>query len=133
MAALAQQRPPQRTVERHIDLVRQVVPECAEKIVEDASFDALTTTLVQAEEAGHIPEQILRTAVGRRALADAEHPARVLTWRIQRLAARSAPSPLARAAQARSIHGMRPRFTAPASVTTAAQQVRPEPIRHPKR
>ncbi|MFD7298588.1 mobilization protein [Streptomyces sp. NPDC059897] len=133
MAALARQRPPQLTVDRHIALVRDVVPDYAEKIVEDVSFDALTTTLVQAEEAGHIPEQILRTAVGRRALADAEHPARVLIWRIQRLAARPAPSPLARAAQARSIHGMGTRFTAPASVTTAAQQVRPEPIRRPKR
>lgn len=75
MAALAQQRPPQLTVERHIAMVRQVVPEYAEKIVEDTAFDALTATLVQAQEAGHAPEQILRTAIGRRTLADTEHPA----------------------------------------------------------
>ncbi|MFZ3558846.1 relaxase/mobilization nuclease domain-containing protein [Streptomyces sp. BH055] len=104
MAALAQQRPPQRTVERHIVMVRQVVPEYAEKIVEDTAFDALTATLVQAQDAGHGPEQILRTAIGRRTLADTEYPARVLTWRIKRLAARPAPSPMARAAQARSDH-----------------------------
>ncbi|MFI5657951.1 relaxase/mobilization nuclease domain-containing protein [Streptomyces sp. NPDC051684] len=133
MAALARQRPPQLTVDRHIALVRDVVPDYAEKIVEDAAFDALTTMLVQAEEAGHTPEQILRSAVDRRTLSDAEYPARALTWRIQRLAARPAPSPLARAAQARSIHGAPPRFTAPASVITAAQQARPEPIRRPKR
>lgn len=75
MAALAQQRPPQLTVERHIAMVRQVVPEYAEKIVEDTAFDALTATLVQAQGAGHAPEQILRTAIGRRTLADTEHPA----------------------------------------------------------
>ncbi|MFJ9086902.1 relaxase/mobilization nuclease domain-containing protein [Streptomyces sp. NPDC102384] len=102
LASLSQQRPPRPTAERHIRLVHRVVPEYAEKIVEDTAFDALTTMLVQAQEAGHGAEQILRTAVGRRALGDAEHPARVLTWRIQRLVARPAPSPLARAAQARS-------------------------------
>ncbi|WP_326020398.1 hypothetical protein [Streptomyces endophyticus] len=101
LAALAQQRPSQLTVERHIALIRDAVPEYAEKIVEDTAFDALTAALGQAQEAGHAPEQILRTAIGRRTLADAEHPARALTWRIQRLAARPALSSRARAAQAR--------------------------------
>ncbi|MFJ8953912.1 MULTISPECIES: relaxase/mobilization nuclease domain-containing protein [unclassified Streptomyces] len=104
LAALAQQRPPRPTVERHIRLVHHVVPEYAEKIVEDAAFDALTATFTQAEKAGHNPEEVLRSAVGRRPLADADRPARVLTWRIQRLAARQAPSARALAAQARSDH-----------------------------
>ncbi|MCX5532334.1 relaxase/mobilization nuclease domain-containing protein [Streptomyces sp. NBC_00006] len=104
LAALAQQRPPRPTVERHIRLVHDVVPEYAEKIVGDAAFDALAATFTQAEKAGHDPEQVLRTAVSRRSLADADRPARVLTWRIQRLAARQAPSARALAAQARSDH-----------------------------
>ncbi|WP_327670874.1 MULTISPECIES: relaxase/mobilization nuclease domain-containing protein [unclassified Streptomyces] len=118
MAVLANQRPPQRTVERHIRLVRHVVPEYAEKIVGDPAFDALAATFTQAEKAGHDPEQVLRNAVSRRPLADADRPARVLTWRIQRLAARQAPSPRARAAQA-GHHSAQRRMPLPAAVGPA--------------
>ncbi|MFD7885279.1 relaxase/mobilization nuclease domain-containing protein [Streptomyces bauhiniae] len=102
LAALAQSRPPQQTVERHIHVIRRSVPEHAEQVMEDPAFDALTATLAEAEAAGHDPERLLQQAADQRALDDARHPARVLTWRVQRLSARPAPSARARAAQARS-------------------------------
>jgi hypothetical protein len=102
LTALAQHRPPQQTVERHIRQLRQNVPEHAEQVIEDPAFDALTATLAEAEAAGHAPERLLQQAADQRALDDARHPARVLTWRIQRFSARPAPSARARAAQARS-------------------------------
>ncbi|MFG3025252.1 relaxase/mobilization nuclease domain-containing protein [Streptomyces sp. NPDC048254] len=102
LAALAQRRPPQQAVERHVHVIRRSVPEHAEQVLEDAAFDALAATLAEAEAAGHDPEQLLQQAADQRALDDARHPARVLTWRVQRLSARPAPSARARAAQARS-------------------------------
>uniref|UniRef100_UPI0021C89F34 mobilization protein n=1 Tax=Streptomyces sp. STR69 TaxID=1796942 RepID=UPI0021C89F34 len=102
IAALGQRRPPQQTLDRHIRHLRQAVPDRAEQIVEDPAFGALTTALAEAEAAGHDPERLLHQAADQRALDDADSPARVLTWRIQRLSARPAPSARARAAQARS-------------------------------
>ncbi|WP_328311594.1 relaxase/mobilization nuclease domain-containing protein [Streptomyces sp. NBC_00442] len=102
LIVLAQRRPPQPVVERHILLIRQTVRDYAEQVLEDPAVDALTAVLADAEKAGHNPEQLLRQAADQRALADARQPARVLTWRIERLAARPAPSARARAAQARS-------------------------------
>ncbi|WP_327660892.1 MULTISPECIES: relaxase/mobilization nuclease domain-containing protein [unclassified Streptomyces] len=102
LTALAQQRPDQTVVDRYIACIRQAVPEHGHRILDDPAFAALTTTLTQAERAGHDPARLLKYAADQRALNDAESPARVLTWRIQRLAARPAPSTRARAAQARS-------------------------------
>ncbi|WP_406727030.1 mobilization protein [Streptomyces sp. GD-15H] len=102
LAALAQRQPPQQAVERQIRRLRQVVPEHAEQITEDPAFAALTAALAEAEAAGHDPERLLQTVADQRTLDDTRHPARVLTWRIQRLTARPAPSARARAAQARS-------------------------------
>lgn len=103
LAALAQRQPPQQAVERQIRRLRQVVPEHAEQVIEDPAFAALTVALAQAEAAGHDPERLLQQVADQRALDDADSPARVLTWRIQRLSARPAPSARARdAAQARS-------------------------------
>lgn len=102
LAALAQRRPPQQAVERHVHVIRRSVPEHAEQALKDAAFDALAATLAEAEAAGHDPEQLLQQTADQRALDDARHPARVLTWRVQRLSARPAPSERARAAQARS-------------------------------
>ncbi|KOG58555.1 mobilization protein [Streptomyces antibioticus] len=102
LAALAQRRPSQQTVDRHIRQIRRAVPDHAEQVIEDPSFDALTAILTEAEAAGHDPEQLLMHAADQRALDDARRPARVLTWRIQRLSERPAPSAQARAAQAPS-------------------------------
>ncbi|MCX4725038.1 relaxase/mobilization nuclease domain-containing protein [Streptomyces sp. NBC_01306] len=102
LAALAQHRPPQHNVDRHIRHIRQAVSDHAAQVLQDPAFDALAATLAAAEEAGHDPHQLLQQAADQRALDDARHPARVLTWRIQRLSAWPAPSAHARVAQARS-------------------------------
>jgi len=99
---LAQRRPPQQTVDRHIRHLRHAVPDHAEQVIEDTAFDALTATLAEAEAAGHDPERLLQQAADQRALDDADSATRVLIWRIQCLSARPAPSARARAAQARS-------------------------------
>jgi hypothetical protein len=122
LAALAQRRPPQQGVERQIGRLRQVVPEHAEQIIEDPAFAALTAALAEAEAAGHDPKRLLQQVADQRALDDARRPARVLTWRIQRLSARPAPSARARAAQARSAAQ---RSNAP--VHTAATVPTPQP------
>ncbi|WP_055627219.1 relaxase/mobilization nuclease domain-containing protein [Streptomyces hirsutus] len=102
LAVLAQRRPPEEAVDRHIRHLRQAVPDHAEQIIEDPAFDALTATLAEAEATGHNSERLLHQAADQRALHDARRPALVLTWHIQRLSARPAPSARSLAAQARS-------------------------------
>lgn len=92
LAVLAQRRPPQQVVERHILLICEAVPEHAEQVLEDPAFDALAAVLAHAERAGHDPKQLLQQATDQRALDDAHRPARVLTWRVERLSARTTPS-----------------------------------------
>ncbi|WP_333768196.1 relaxase/mobilization nuclease domain-containing protein [Streptomyces sp. IBSBF 2435] len=102
LAALAQRRPPQPATERHAQRVRQTIPTHADQILNDPTWPALATAFTDAETTGHDPTQLLRQAADQRALDDAHSPAQVLTWRLQRLTQRPAPSPLARAAMARS-------------------------------
>ncbi|MGI5456070.1 relaxase/mobilization nuclease domain-containing protein [Streptomyces sp. CA-249302] len=125
LAALAQRRPPRQTMDRHVRHLRQAVPDHAEEIVEDPAFGALTAALAEAEAAGHDPQQLLQQAADQRALDDADFPARVLTWRIQRLGARPAPSARARAAQARSAAA---RSTGAAVPMTAAVPAPQQPV-----
>jgi relaxase-like protein len=128
LATLAQHRPPQQAVDRHIRHLRQTVPEHAEQIIEDPAFNALTAALAEAETAGHKPEQLLQRAADQRALDDARRPAQVLTWRAQRLSMRPAPSERARAAQARSTvraEGPAQRPSAPAHEATAVPAPQP--------
>ncbi|WP_405972797.1 mobilization protein [Streptomyces sp. NBC_00988] len=122
LAALAQRRPPQQTVDRHIYHLHQAVPDHAEQVVEDPAFGALTAVLAEAEAAGHDPQQLLQQAADQRALDDADSLARVLTWRIQRLSARSAPSPRARAAQARSTAAQHTGASAPMTAVAPVPQ-----------
>ncbi|WP_438293322.1 hypothetical protein [Streptomyces sp. HUAS TT7] len=124
LIVLAQRRPPQQVVERHILLIRQTVHDHAEQVLKDPAFDALTAVLADAEKAGHDPKQLLQQAADQRALADARRPAQVLTWRIERLGQRHAPGP--QAATARSTT-QRPAAAAPASTPTPAPQ--PPPAR----
>jgi hypothetical protein len=126
LAALAQRQPPQQAVDRHIRHLRQILPEHAEQIIEDPAFASLTAALAEAETAGHNPERLLQHIADQRALEDARRPARVLTWRIQRLRARPAPSAQALAAQARSTT-QRP--TAPAHPATAVPAPQPQRTR----
>ncbi|MEU3347158.1 mobilization protein [Streptomyces sp. NPDC006700] len=118
LAVLAQHRPPQQAVDRHIRHLHHAVPDHVEQVIEDPAFDALTAALAEAEAAGHDPEQLLQQVADQRALDDARRPARVLTWRVERLSARPTPSAQARAAQAHS----------PAWADSAAQ--RPNPPAH---
>ncbi|MGW2347117.1 mobilization protein [Streptomyces sp. NPDC001661] len=131
LATLAQRRPPQHVVERQILVVRKAVPDHAEQILEDPAFDALSAALANAEQTGHDPQQLLQQAAHQRALNDARAPARVLTWRIERLGARAAPSPQARAAHARSSTTRRPDQTAHRASLTQAAATSHAP--HPRR
>ncbi|MFD9441028.1 relaxase/mobilization nuclease domain-containing protein [Streptomyces sp. NPDC060006] len=129
LAALVQRRPLKQTVDRHIYHLRQAVPDHAEQVVEDRAFGALTAALADAEAAGHDPEQLLQQAADQRALDDADSLARVLTWRIQRLSARSAPSPRARAAQARSAAAQHTGAAVPMTAADPAPQQQPAQAR----
>ncbi|WP_030750836.1 relaxase/mobilization nuclease domain-containing protein [Streptomyces sp. NRRL F-5135] len=131
LAALAQRQPPQQAVELQIRRLRQVVPEHAEQVIQDPAFAALTTALAEAEAAGHDPEQLLQQIADQRALDDARRPARVLTWRIQRLSARPAPSAQARAAQAHAAQARSTtqRPTAPAHPAAAVPAPQPQRTR----
>lgn len=88
LAALARNRPPAATADRHVRRLRETLPGHAEQIIEDPAFDALSAALAHAEAAGHNPDDLLRQATDQRALHDARRPARVLTWRVQRLSER---------------------------------------------
>ena len=113
LIALTQRTPSQSDADRHAQRIRQTVPAYTEQILHDSHWPALATVLTDAETAGHDPSRLLQQATDQRALTDAHSPAQVLIWRLQRLAARSAPSPRARAAQARST--VATRRTPPAS------------------
>ncbi|MFJ9855513.1 hypothetical protein [Streptomyces sp. NPDC101150] len=99
---LARRAPGQQTKHRYAHHLRQAIPEHAERIVQDRAWDALTTVLAEAEASGHNAATVLDQALSQRSLDDARHPARALTWRIQRLGQRHAPGPRAQAAMARS-------------------------------
>ncbi|MET7411360.1 relaxase/mobilization nuclease domain-containing protein [Streptomyces rubiginosohelvolus] len=99
---LARRTPGIQTKQRYARHLQQTVPEHADRILKDPAWDALTTTLADAETAGHNPATLLDQALGQRTLDDARSPARALTWRVHRLGQRHAPSPLAQAAMARS-------------------------------
>ena len=102
LAALTRRTPTQPALAHHAWQLRQTVPDHADQILADPAWPALATTLTNAAAAGHDPARLLRQATDQRALDDARSPAQVLTWRIHRLTQHPAPSPRARAAQARS-------------------------------
>lgn len=122
LAALGHHKPPAQTVERFGHEIWRAVPTHAQQVLDDPALDALATALADAEAAGHQPVALLQQAADQRALDDARSAAQVLTWRVQRLTQRPAPSARARAAQAR---------TTPA--TRAARTVHAEPVprQHP--
>ncbi|WP_433891349.1 hypothetical protein [Streptomyces sp. CA-111067] len=129
LATLAQRTPPPPVTDHHVERVRQSIPTHAQQIVTDPAWPALATALTDAETAGHDPARLLRQAADQRALTDARSPAQVLVWRLQRLSARPAPSPRARAAQARSTFKV-DRTPRPAEPTRSSS---PEPPGRPPR
>ncbi|MDX3243814.1 relaxase/mobilization nuclease domain-containing protein [Streptomyces sp. ME18-1-4] len=110
LAALAQRKPPTHIVEHHTQHIRTVLPDHAERILDDPAWPALAAALTQAETAGHDPRQLLQIATRQRALDDARSTARTLTWRIQRLGERHIPGPRAQApnAQHAAVHPAAP-------------------------
>ncbi len=78
---------------RYAHVVRAVLPEHAEKILDAPDWGALAATLARAEKEGHDPAEALRNAAGQRPLDDARHPARLIAWRIQRVSAQEAQTP----------------------------------------
>ena len=136
LTALAQRRPPQQVVQRHILLIHQIMPDHAKQVAEDPSFDALTAALAAAEGAGHDPKKLLQQATDERALDDARSPARVLTWRVERLSARPVPSERARVARIRSATRWSVGPVRPTTVASASQPQPPQARRrllHPLR
>ncbi|MFI2718358.1 relaxase/mobilization nuclease domain-containing protein [Streptomyces collinus] len=132
LAALVQRRPPQQTVDRQIRRLRQAVPEHVEQVLEDPAFVALTAALTDAEAAGHDPERLLKQAADQRALDDARWPARVLTWRVERLSGRPTPNSRARAAQAHRAawpESTAQRTNTPAHEAATAPAPQPPPTR----
>ncbi|MFD7016403.1 mobilization protein [Streptomyces sp. NPDC059928] len=102
LAGLAQRAPSAQMKRRFAHHLQQAVPEHAERILNDASWDALATVLAEAEAAGHNAATVLDQALEQRTLDDAHSPACALTWRVRRLGERHAPGPRAQAARARS-------------------------------
>ena len=128
LTGLTHRAPAQPTADRHAHHIRQTIPAHADQIINDPHWPALTTALTDAETAGHNPTQLLQHAADQRALDDAHSPAQVLTWRLHRFAQRPAPSPRARAAQART--------TIPTRHTPATETAQPtqtqQPPSHPR-
>ncbi|GGY89134.1 mobilization protein [Streptomyces poonensis] len=79
---LARRAPRAATARRFEQDVRATLPDHAARILTDPAWTALTTTLAQAETAGHNPRRLLAEVATQRELDSAEHPAEVLNWRI---------------------------------------------------
>lgn len=82
LADLARSAPRAATARRFEQDVRAALPNHADRILTDPTWIALTTTLAQAETAGHNPRRLLIEVGSQRELDSAERPAEVLNWRI---------------------------------------------------
>lgn len=70
---------------RYTSTVEAALPDQAEELRSEHSFDALLATLDQAQRAGHNPGELLQRAVAYRELDTAESVTDVLVWRLRRL------------------------------------------------
>jgi hypothetical protein len=82
LADLARRAPRAATARRFEQDLRAALPDYADRILADPTWTALTTTLAQAETAGHNPRRLLAEVGTQRELDSAERPAEVLNWRI---------------------------------------------------
>ncbi|MFI0737109.1 relaxase/mobilization nuclease domain-containing protein [Streptomyces sp. NPDC021100] len=82
LADLTRRAPRAATARRYEQDVRAALPDHADRILADPTWTALTTTLAQAETAGHNPRRLLAEVGTQRELDSAERPAEVLNWRI---------------------------------------------------
>ncbi|GAA2974994.1 MULTISPECIES: relaxase/mobilization nuclease domain-containing protein [Streptomyces] len=121
LADLAHRAPRAATARRFEQDVRAALPDHAAQILTDPAWTALTTTLAQAETAGHNPRRVLTEVSTQRELNSAERPAEVLNWRIT-----AQPNRRTQAARSRStIGGMPPMSATPHSPATP-RATRPE-------
>ncbi|MEU2429023.1 relaxase/mobilization nuclease domain-containing protein [Streptomyces sp. NPDC007861] len=75
-----------RVRQRQAELIRQVLPELAERALGEAGWPALAATLADAQIAGHNPAALLAEATRRRELDTATSISDVLVWRLRRSA-----------------------------------------------
>ncbi|MBB5939472.1 relaxase/mobilization nuclease domain-containing protein [Streptomyces zagrosensis] len=75
-----------RIRQRQADLLRQALPELAERIQAEPGWPALAATLADARQAGHDPAALLAEATRRRELGTADSISDVLVWRLLRSA-----------------------------------------------
>ncbi|NEA55607.1 mobilization protein [Streptomyces sp. SID13666] len=68
---------------RQADLLRQMLPELAERIQAEPGWPALAATLADAQQAGHEPASLLADATQRRELGTATSISDVLVWRLR--------------------------------------------------
>ncbi|MFS4093337.1 relaxase/mobilization nuclease domain-containing protein [Streptomyces sp. AF1A] len=113
LADLAQRVPRSQTIQRFEADVRQAVPDHADRILADAAWPALATTLARAKSAGRNPRRLLAEVAASRELGTAERPAEVLIWRIT-----AQPNRRAQAARAQSTRRTTTVTSAPQPVST---------------
>ncbi|MER5544424.1 relaxase/mobilization nuclease domain-containing protein [Streptomyces sp. NPDC002589] len=113
LADLARRAPRPQTVQRFEATVCQAVPDHADRILADAAWPALATTLARAESAGHNARHLLVEMAASRELDTAERPAEVLNWRIT-----AQPNRRAQAARAQSTRRTMTVTPAPQPVST---------------
>ncbi|MGR3931732.1 relaxase/mobilization nuclease domain-containing protein [Streptomyces sp. BRA346] len=82
LADLARRSPSPKVAERYAEVVRQALPSDADRILSDAAWPALATTIAKAETAGHNPRRLLTELGSERELKTAKFPAQVLIWRV---------------------------------------------------
>ncbi|WTD07583.1 relaxase/mobilization nuclease domain-containing protein (plasmid) [Streptomyces albidoflavus] len=70
--------------ETYVSVVREAIPEVAERVLGEAAWPALAATLRQVENAGYGPTRVLAEVAAQRGFGDAESVAEVLVWRLQR-------------------------------------------------
>ncbi|MEC4019694.1 relaxase/mobilization nuclease domain-containing protein [Streptomyces sp. H27-D2] len=88
MSALRQRgrQLPRPLRQRQAAVLREAVPELAEQVLAEPGWDALASTLAEAETAGHQPAALLAEAAARRETDTAGSVSDVLVWRLRRLA-----------------------------------------------
>jgi hypothetical protein len=70
----------------HATTVRAALPELAETVLAEPSWDALAATLADATQAGHNAQALLTEAAASRELDTADSISDVLIWRLRRMA-----------------------------------------------
>ncbi|UYB40916.1 relaxase/mobilization nuclease domain-containing protein [Streptomyces sp. Je 1-4] len=78
-------RLPEPIRQRYAGTLEATLPEQADRLLREPSWDALAATLDQAERAGHDPDVLLQQAIAWRELDTADNVTDVLVWRLRRL------------------------------------------------